>query len=89
MDDAKHCSSRPRIDVSELNYVEVTENGSRLWLHVVDDRGGPASVSLPVSCLNLAVTAVAPVFELSTRPATQLFTKSTVGRWSRAKTGWC
>jgi len=62
MDDANHPASRPQIDVTELNYVEVIEDGSRLRLHVVDDRGGPASVSLPVSCLNLVVTAIPPAF---------------------------
>lgn len=60
MDDTREPPYRPRIDVTALSYVEVTEDGSRLRLHVVDDRGGPALVSLPVNCLNLVVTAVPP-----------------------------
>jgi hypothetical protein len=69
MDDAKHSPSRPRIDVTELNYVEVTEDGRRLRLHVLDGGGGPALVSLPVHCLNLVVTAVPPAFAGLVEPA--------------------
>jgi len=46
--------------VADLNDVEVTEGGLRLRLHVQDVARVPASVSLPVDCLNTVASALSP-----------------------------
>jgi hypothetical protein len=63
LEDKTACRERSRIDVAELNYVEVTKEGQRLCLHVLDQGGKPATVSLPVDCLNTVVNAVPPLFQ--------------------------
>jgi hypothetical protein len=54
---AEKSSAHPRIDVAVLDYVEVTDAGARLRLHVTERSGRAASVSLPVACLNNVVSA--------------------------------
>jgi len=47
-----------RIDAAELNWVEVSDDGQRICLRMVDRAGRPATVSLPVACLNTLLSAV-------------------------------
>jgi hypothetical protein len=58
MDDDTPPGGHARIDAAELNWVEVTDNGQRLCLRMLDRAGRPASVSLPVACLNAVLSAV-------------------------------
>jgi hypothetical protein len=47
-----------RIDAAELTWVEVTDDGRRLCLRLLDRAGQAAAVSLPVDCLNAVLAAV-------------------------------
>ncbi len=53
-DPARH----PSIDAAGLDWVEVTDHGRRVRLHVRDDTGRPASLSLPACALNAVLSAV-------------------------------
>jgi hypothetical protein len=58
MKEATPSDRHARIDAAELNWVEVTDNGQRLCLRMLDRAGRPASVSFPVACLNAVLSAV-------------------------------
>ncbi len=53
-------SGHARIDAAHIHSVDVCDDGQRLRLRVLDQAGLPASVTLPVDCLNTLLTALPP-----------------------------
>jgi len=58
MADRETMTGHRRIEAAELNRIEIIDGGRRLCLSVRDAAGRPASMSLPIECLNAVVTAV-------------------------------
>jgi hypothetical protein len=47
-----------RIDAAAVNSADISHDGSRLRLQVLDQDGRPALVSLPVDCINTVLRAL-------------------------------